>query len=274
MVYAPAPLVDPTTFLARSVGAATAADGMLLWCPREDLRLLVLWGTPSEQSAGTLVAFMSAEIKPERGRYRSYVDLRRLEAIGSAPFERFLGFMRAHTARFAAQVERSVLVHGGGVTGAAAAGYSRLVGEPFESRAFTDPVEALEWLCPGEDAPTITESLDTMYDRAAREEGLAARARRRLRADLKDVSLQRVAADLGVAPRSLQRDLATAGSTFRLEVRAARIEAAKEALARGEDKLFSIAIDVGFASLQAFSDAFVEATGERPSAYRARLRSE
>ena len=31
--------------------------------------------------------------------------------------------------------------------------------------------------------------------------------------------------------------VATAGSTFRLEVRAARIEAAKEALARGEDKL-------------------------------------
>jgi AraC-like DNA-binding protein len=111
-----------------------------------------------------------------------------------------------------------------------------------------------------------------MRERASAADSLIARVRRHLRADSRDVSLRRVAADLGVAPRSLQRELAGAGSTFRGETRAARIEAAKEALAHSQDKLFAIAIDVGFASLQSFSDAFLEATGERPSAYRERLR--
>lgn len=60
---------------------------------------------------------------------------------------------------------------------------------------------------------------------------------------------------------------------FRSFLNAYRLEDAKAALAdpaRARDKLLTIALDAGFASLSSFNRSFKQAQGESPSAYRAR----
>jgi AraC-like DNA-binding protein len=52
----------------------------------------------------------------------------------------------------------------------------------------------------------------------------------------------------------------------------ARIERAKALLALGELSVTEVCFEVGFQSLGSFSERFVRTVGERPSAYRRRLR--
>jgi AraC-like DNA-binding protein len=81
------------------------------------------------------------------------------------------------------------------------------------------------------------------------------------------------AAALGVSARSLQDRLQRSGSSFRVELHAARVLAAKALLAETPQKLTAIALEVGYSSLQHFSTRFRKATGLTPSEWRARARS-
>ena len=78
---------------------------------------------------------------------------------------------------------------------------------------------------------------------------------------------------LGVSERSLQRQLRQEGTSFRREVDAARIRAARTLLADTDQKITVIALEVGCATLQHFSALFRRMTGETPSEWRARQRS-
>jgi AraC-like DNA-binding protein len=53
----------------------------------------------------------------------------------------------------------------------------------------------------------------------------------------------------------------------------ARIELAKQLLARGEHSVTDVCMEVGFSSLGSFSTLFAQRVGETPSAYRRRVRT-
>jgi AraC-like DNA-binding protein len=74
------------------------------------------------------------------------------------------------------------------------------------------------------------------------------------------------------APRSLQRDLVAARTSFQRELDGARVRIAKRLLADSESPLTEIAYDVGCASPQHFSTLFRRVTGVAPSTWRARSR--
>jgi AraC-like DNA-binding protein len=86
-------------------------------------------------------------------------------------------------------------------------------------------------------------------------------------------TVARAAEGLSVSCRTLQRRLVDHGTTFRREVAEARLSIARARLAHGEEKLASLAVDLGFASHQHFADWFKKHTGESPSEYRGRLRA-
>jgi hypothetical protein len=64
-----------------------------------------------------------------------------------------------------------------------------------------------------------------------------------------------------------------AKTTYRAELSAFQLDRAQSMLRTMSSSLTSIAIDVGFSSLQHFATAFRRATGETPSAFRARHRA-
>jgi AraC-like DNA-binding protein len=88
-----------------------------------------------------------------------------------------------------------------------------------------------------------------------------------------DVRFEEVAAEVGLAPRSLARRFEEeTGMTWRAVLRRMRVLRAVEELAAGDTPVTEIAFTVGYTSLSAFNTAFKELTGRRPTEYRASFR--
>jgi AraC-like DNA-binding protein len=83
-------------------------------------------------------------------------------------------------------------------------------------------------------------------------------------------SLARVAAALAMTPRSLQRRLADAGTSFQAELDAVRNGVARRYLAETRMPVTSISTLLGYGDLAAFSRAFKRVNGEGPQAWRRR----
>jgi AraC-like DNA-binding protein len=81
---------------------------------------------------------------------------------------------------------------------------------------------------------------------------------------------EKIAAEVGLAPRSLARRFAEeTGLTWRAVLRRMRILRAIEELAAGDDPVTAVAFRVGYTSLSAFNAAFLDLTGRTPTDYRA-----
>lgn len=88
-----------------------------------------------------------------------------------------------------------------------------------------------------------------------------------------EVRFEDVAAEIGLAPRSLARRFeAETGMTWRAVLRRMRILRAIEELAAGDTPITKIAFTVGYTSLSAFNAAFHDLTGRTPTQYRASFR--
>jgi AraC-like DNA-binding protein len=79
-----------------------------------------------------------------------------------------------------------------------------------------------------------------------------------------------MARHLGVAPRSLQRELSRQATSFRLELTRARVHAACLLLEGSDDKIEAIARRVGWTSSSQMSSIFRRQVGTTPAQYRAR----
>jgi len=82
------------------------------------------------------------------------------------------------------------------------------------------------------------------------------------------VRLATIAADLGLTPRTLQRKLAEAGSSYQQVLDGARYALARDYLCRPRLALADIAFLLGFQEQSAFTHAFREWSGMNPGAWR------
>ncbi len=88
-----------------------------------------------------------------------------------------------------------------------------------------------------------------------------------------EVRFENLAAEVGLAPRSLARRFSDeTGMTWRAVLRRMRVLHAIEELAAGDTPVTKIAFKVGYTSLSAFNAAFQELTGRTPTEYRASFR--
>ncbi|MCW2286550.1 AraC-like DNA-binding protein [Rhodoblastus acidophilus] len=83
---------------------------------------------------------------------------------------------------------------------------------------------------------------------------------------------QDLAEDFNISTRTLHRQLSKEGASLRDLQKKARMDRAKEGLARTNQPIKRVAHSAGFQSEKAFSRAFRQAMGETPSAYRKRMR--
>ncbi|MBV1860919.1 MAG: AraC family transcriptional regulator [Nannocystaceae bacterium] len=82
-----------------------------------------------------------------------------------------------------------------------------------------------------------------------------------------------VAAACGLSPRSLARRFRSEmGMTWRQVLRRLRMLQAVEALARADERITDVALACGYVSVSAFNAAFLDFTGQTPTAYRAAIR--
>ncbi len=139
-------------------------------------------------------------------------------------------------------------------------------------RAFPDHERGLEWLARDDARAAYREVLALVEASQAAAKVLIA-LRDFLLANPRAASLDDVSRALALSTRSRQRQLQQSGSSFRHELRRARVQAAARLLDGSDLKLEAIAAEVGYASISHFTDAFVEEMGEPPLAYRRARRS-
>jgi AraC-like DNA-binding protein len=90
-------------------------------------------------------------------------------------------------------------------------------------------------------------------------------------AHLADATSRTVAAHAGISERTLRRHFAaTAGMTWREYLHTSRLLRAIALLAQPRRTVLSVALEVGYDSVSAFTRAFCTFSGETPSAYRQR----
>lgn len=259
---------DADTYRGDPDGSYLVLQHSLVFCARPSLWGFALWGKPTERDLERIVPLLALELAAGTPPHASLVDVRHLEAGDPRAFAVLTRYLKTNFDRFRTQVTRLALVRPPGLLGATVAGFYQVAGAPYAVRVFDDLPAATAWLR----SPALAGILDGAIAEASSISPVVVQLRRWLDAHLDDASLERAAKAVSRAPRSLQRDLGLAHTTFQHELDAARIRLARRLLTESDSALTEIAYDIGCASPQHFSALFRRVVGEAPSAWRARQR--
>jgi AraC-like DNA-binding protein len=260
-------------FRTAPVGRYVSGNGWVLWCTDPALCGSIVWGRLDEAAIGEIATPFDSLDSPQMApRCALLTDASRLEGIDGDAFRRFAAFIGRKLPDLESRIGRQAIVRPSGLTGALVAGFYEVLGRPsYPVGLFTDVVCAARWLA-RPDAEALAEELAALAI-AASSLPDEVRRLRELLGTSPHLSLAAAVRAMGVSERSLQRQLRRAGTSFRHEVDAARIRAARTLLADTDRKITAIALEVGCATLQHFSALFRRMTGETPSAWRARQRA-
>jgi AraC-like DNA-binding protein len=261
---------DEADFCRAPIGACFAARSFLYFCARERLCGFALWGRPDADDLRALERLLRIELEGAFPRHVSLVDASRLEGVDPGAFSVLHTYVGANRERLAEQVERLAIVRPPGVAGATVAGFFHVAEAPYPVDIAGDVVSALGVL--GERDGGFASALEEAVARATGAPSFLVALRQKLEAQPGRVSLEDAARALGLSPRSLQRKLREAGSTYQGEVASAQVRAAQALLRDSELSLTAIAFEVGCATPQHFSTLFRRVAGEPPSAWRERAR--
>jgi len=155
--------------------------------------------------------------------------------------------------------------------------YTRLFGVPTrfnaEQHALVFPRTLLDRPIRGAD-PKLRQMLEKTVAEywAIRQPTTAERVGRILRARVVfgDASLEEVAAQLSVHPRTLKRQLHAEGASFRSLLNEARFQVARQLLAGTRIEVTDIALALGYSEASGLTHAFQRWSGTAPSEWRAR----
>jgi AraC-like DNA-binding protein len=250
------------------VGHYAIGEHLLMWCTRPDLCGLVLWGHASADEIALLAhVFDHGEHTGIATPCDFILDARRLTGVDGDPVEAFVTHAQARLADLLRRVRRHALVRPSGLYGAVVAGFYDLLDAEFPRRIFAEHEPALAWLDEPEPA-RLTGELDRLVGDAL-ETSPVSHLRAWLEADDRGpVRLDVAAQALSMSPRSLQRRLREAGTSFRAEVDEVRVERARRLLAETDLKVGAIARQLGFSSETTFISVFRRRTGSTPGEWR------
>lgn len=251
-------------YVSAPAGAFASGESFLCGCPRPDVYVAFLWGRPSGAAMRRAVQALAAETGPGVARHVSYFDCSALTGVDSEAFGVMVDFWRQIAPRQKELVTRQALVRPGGLTGAVVAGFFHVFRPAYPARVFAAPGEACAWL-----------GLDSAAAEPwTRQRDLARRlprelfALRELLAGGRCHTVDDAARALGLSRRTLQRRLEESVTSFGAEWDRARLELARRRLTESDEKLATIAAELGFSAPQHFSEWFARRLRMTPSAFR------
>lgn len=266
------PAADSYEFLATPVGRYVAGRTWLLWCADPTICGSVLWGRLGGADIDRLLIPLDSLFSQQMAlRCQVLSDASRLEMITASAFKVFIDFIQHRLPEYGARIARQAMVRPSGLPGALVGGLYEVLGQPsYPVRVFTNAIDALRWLR-RPDATLLAEETSSLAVAAAWVPEVV-RALREILAERPGLRLAPAARAVGASRRTLQRALRREGTSFRAEVDGARIRAAQALLASSDQKITTVALEVGCTTPQHFSSLFRRITGETPSAWRARQR--
>jgi AraC-like DNA-binding protein len=233
------------------------------WALDRELAGHTAWGYPDLDDVERFIRVLEIARDHAVRRPRALiVDFGSMTGVKPEAFER----LRAWLADRRDLPVREVIVRPAGMFGAVVAGFYNLLGIA-DKPVVTSLGEACARLG-REDALAGLEQLARLRDDRAAGRDVVDRLRAVLAGDAPPAGIQASAKALAIPPRTLQDHLRRAGTTFRREQSAARLERAKRLVSSGL-KLTAVALEIGFSTPQQFATWFKRQLGVTPSDWRA-----
>lgn len=195
-------------------------------------------------------------------------DLGGVDVLDRRAFDVLAQFLATHMPQLAGRVRKLAVIRSAGLAGAAFTGlFHDFARNRFDGELFADRAAALAWLGVGDDTRAALDAMMAPFEQAA---PVLRQLRDAIALDPAGITLDAAATAIGHSTRSLQRHLAHHATSFRDELARARVTAAKARLVETDDKIEVIALELGFASVAAFTTMFGRIVGESPHAFRQR----
>lgn len=265
------PAASPAEFFRSPVGTYLEGRRHAVFVVAPDLMGFTSWGRPDVDDVRELLRWCEVGLGAALPPHRFLVDIRTLESIEPATFTQFVDYVRRNRAALAENITKQAQLRPDGLVGAIIGGFAHIARPPYPERVFVEPGEGLEWLgVPADHGHALLAELEAIRSVYVGRADVVGRLRR-LFETRGVLALGASARALSLSPRSLQRALRSAGTTYVTEARAFRIARAQELLQTTDRHLGWIAIELGFSSSQHFATEFRRAAGLSPSAWRSRL---
>ena len=231
----------------------------------------VLWGQLRQADIRALLVVAPATHTAPRAPHAALIDASGVRSVEESLFALLGSYIEHHRKGLSETVTRLAIVRPGGLLATVAEGYFKVVLPPYPVRVFTGADAALEWLGA---SPSLRRALSNAVATARTGSTLS----RQLRSLVTDelcgtATIAEVSRRMNLSPRTLQRRLQAEGTSFRAELRAARVTAAKLRLTESDASITEIAFAVGYASAAHLSAQFRRVLGECPSSWRQRRQS-
>jgi AraC-like DNA-binding protein len=259
-------------FLQQPLGRYVMGAGYLIWCHGPLLQGTALWGRPGEREAHEIVRLWEFDKRPGvELPHDVVIDARLLSGVDALGFEVVSRYLVERMPGYAERVRREAIITGSMFSGAVIAGVLAVTRAAFEWKTFTSSRAAYEWLAHPE-AMAAYDELERLIEAVRGESACVRSLRHLLEARQGNASLPEAARALALSPRSLQRQLREAGTSFRDELTRVRVQVARRLLADTDLKVELIGQKLGFATASHFTVAFRQACGMTPTEYRDSLR--
>lgn len=266
------PCASVEELLTAPEGRYLSGRTWLFFCAPAGLVGTLVSGSPDEAAMRRLTEVYTAYGRMRAGdRPRGTLfDASGLEFADASSFRVLVDYFAAHAGPLAPLIDKLAVVHGGGYAGAVVAGFRDVVRLRPSVRVFAARADALAWLGHADaDSVAAIDALARLLDGG---DPWLCELRARLRGSLVDADAPRLARELGMSRRSLQRRLQDAGTSFQRELQRMQIEVASQRLVSTDEKVTAIALDVGCGTLQHFCQLFRRHIGETPTEFRRRHR--
>ena len=257
-------------FLAEPVGHYWQSDGFAYFCPRPLFTALSLFGNPTVDEMRALMRLIDTVSSTLHGARLSWIDATGLVGVAPAVFEMMGQYLAGLAPHQAQAILRQAVVRPNGLVGAAVVGFYEIFRPPYPFRIFTNELDAGRWLgLDADDWRSLDEAFVVQYRALESDASLRYLHDHLSQHLLPGPNLGDAARALALSVRSLQRRLQLLGTTFGAEVRRARVRAAQRMMTATSATLTQIALEVGCATPQHFSDMFKYEVGMTPSKWRA-----
>lgn len=230
-----------------------------------------LWGEPDPDDVEDLTRLWRSDAERGRAPHTVLADLSSMTSLSAGAFEALARYIVEESDVLARVVTRAALAHPRGIVGAAVGGFFAVQSAPFPTTTHLSRLEALRALGPFADERAS--AVDVLVERLSLSTNELEDLDAYLRANPTVASLPRVARAIGVSPRTLQRRMAEAGTTFFVRLRNARIGLACEMLRDGRRTITEVAHSLGFKTTQHFSASFHAEKGMSPRSFQSAVTS-
>ena len=247
----------------------------IVWCCDATTCGTVGWGQTTDADALELTEALELAYHPALAAgFDVFMDNTAVAHVDWNAYARVFTYVRDKLPDWRSLVRKQAVVMPDNATGAALSGIGPSLGITYPLHFAASQDDALAWLGwgPGSVGAGAVAEIAAVAEQARAVPATVRRMRAWLEGALEGATIDAAAEALATAPRSLQRELAEAGTSFSDELVAARVRVAAQLLIATDDKVEAIARAVGYATASRLAEAFRKVHGETPAEYRAKRR--